>query len=230
MFSPRPRRFVSGYRTHRFALQLRSFSANAAVRSHVRAHFRPEYIAKGIYNARNNGVVRHVASNDGDPERVVFLTLEPLNRSAPSRFEVGVNHNFREIWLRSLNRIYKDLFDQSEPRTGLFDRWWMAMIRSTTASRPIRFVRQQFSRRLRFYLCGFAERDGTLLSSNWNIDVNYSFSIATEGRATPGQILIDGEGEVEYRFDDELTQRLLIEKSILPPVFCAPPLFALPGQ
>ena len=174
-------------------------------------YFRPEYIAKGIYNARNNGVVRHVASNDGDPERVVFLTLEPLKPERTVQFEVGVNHNFRDMASLSLTGFYKDLFDQSEPRTGLFDRRVYGYDPFNNRITPNTFYVSNFpgdygdSR-------GFELSARTLLSSNWNIDINYSFSIATEGRATPGQILIDGEGEVEYRFDDELTQRLLIEK------------------
>ncbi len=174
-------------------------------------YFRPEYIAKGVFNARNNGEDRHIPSNDGDPERVVFLTLEPLKPEKTIQFEVGVKHNFRDLALLNVTAFYKDVFDQNEPRAQLFDRRIYGFDPFQNRITPNTFYVSNFpgdygdSR-------GFEVSLKTLFSSSVIFDANYSFSIATEGRATPNRINIDRDGNIEFSFDDEFTQRLLFEK------------------
>lgn len=183
------------------------------------AYFRPEYIAKGVYNARQNGQDINIPSNDGDPERVVFLTLEPLRPEKTIQFEVGLDHNFNDLFALNVTAFYKDVFDQNEPRANLFDR------------RIYGF--DPFQDRItinNFYVTNFPGDYGdsrgfeftlkTFFSPFVNLDLNYSFSVSTEGRATPGLIEINAENDVEFQFEDEITRRLIFDK-----VFSRPHIF-----
>ena len=58
-------------------------------------YFRPEYLVQASKAARDSGiVVGNIPSKDGDPERVVTMTMEPLKPEKTIMFEVGVKHNF----------------------------------------------------------------------------------------------------------------------------------------
>ena len=70
-------------------------------------YFRPENYTRAYYDARQNGTpINHVPSNDGDPERVVFLTLEPLKPEKTIEFEVGVKHNFNDLATTAITAFY----------------------------------------------------------------------------------------------------------------------------
>jgi hypothetical protein len=81
-----------------------------------------ELLRKIFLLERKEGTPNHIASNDGDPERVVAYTVEPLKPAKTIMFEVGIKHNFEEIAVLDVTAFYKDVFDQTEERVGLFDR------------------------------------------------------------------------------------------------------------
>ncbi len=182
-------------------------------------YFRPEYIVKGNYNARQNGQTVRTPSNDGDPERVVFLTLEPLRPEKTIQFEVGLKHNFNNFAVLDVTAFYKDVFDQNEPRANLFDRRIYGFDPFQNRITPNAFYVTNFpgdygdSRGFEFTL-------KSLFSRTFSLSLNYSFSVSTEGRATPGRINIDDEDELELIFETETTRRLLFEK-----VFSRPHVF-----
>jgi len=180
-------------------------------------YFRPERYVKAYYNARQNGTpIEHVPSNDGDPERVIFLTLEPLKPEKTIMFEVGAKHNFSDLATLAITAFYKDVFDQNEPRSNLFDRRIYGFDPFRNATTPNTFYVSNFhgdygdSR-------GFEVSFRTLFSQVFTFDVNYSFSISTEGRASPGRIDIDEDGNETLIYDTDVKLRIPTEKSFSRP-------------
>jgi len=181
------------------------------------SYFRPENYTRAYYDARQNGTpLNHVASNDGDPERVVFLTLEPLKPEKTIEFEVGVKHNFNDLATTAITAFYKDVFDQNEPRFHLFDRriyGWDPFYNRTTTNT--------------FYVSNFPGDYGdsrgfelsfrTLFSRIFTLDVNYSFSIATQGRASPARIEFDEQGNEKLIYDTDVELTTITEKSFSRP-------------
>jgi hypothetical protein len=180
-------------------------------------YFRPEYIAKAYYNARINGnPIEYYPSKRGDPERVVVLTLEPLKPEKTVMFEVGLKHNFNNFAKLAVTAFYKDVFDQNEPRFNLFDRRIYGYDPFNDPITANIFYVSNFpgdygdSR-------GFEIAFRTLFSRIFTFDVNYSFSIATEGRASPARIDLDENGNATYTYDTDVELRIPTEKSFSRP-------------
>lgn len=175
-------------------------------------YFRPEYIVKGIQAAQSDPSVQHVKSNDGDPERVVFLSREPLRPAKTVSFEVGVKHNFNELAVLEVTGFYKDLYDQTEPRVGIFDRrvyGYDPFRHATTANNfyATNFPGDYGDAR------GFEVTLRTLFSRSFTFDLNYSFSRTTAGRATPGRVYLDSLGGTSFIWDAEVSKRIPTERT-----------------
>jgi len=180
-------------------------------------YFRPEYLVKASKTARDSGiVVANIPSKDGDPERAVTLTLEPLKPEKTIMFEVGIKHNFGNFAVLDVTAFYKDVFDQNESRFNLFDRRIYGYNPFTGATTINTFYVSNFpgdygdSR-------GFEVSLRTLFSQLVTLDINYSFSRATQGRASPGRIELAPGGEATYTYDTDVQYRIPIEKSFSRP-------------
>ncbi len=184
-------------------------------------YFRPEYIVKNIVAeqaaaAADGRELKHIASNDGDAERVVGFTNEPLKPQKTIMFEAGIKHSFPEIAVLDVIAYYKDVFDQTAERMGLFDHHiygWDPFNKVTTPNNSYQT-----------YLAGdYGDSRGfevalhTLFSQVIFFDLNYSFSRATEGRATPGVIRFDSAGRIVYTWDSDVNKRIPVEKSFSRP-------------
>jgi hypothetical protein len=51
----------------------------------------------------------------------------------------------------------------------------------------------------------------------YTLDVNYSFSVSTQGRATPGRIDLDSAGNARYTWDTDVNKRVPIETNFSRP-------------
>ncbi|OGU46556.1 MAG: hypothetical protein A2000_13520 [Ignavibacteria bacterium GWB2_36_8] len=153
----------------------------------------------------------HIASNDGDPERVVAYTAEPLKPQKTIMFEAGIKHNFEDIAVLDVTAFYKDVFDQTEERVGLFDR----SIKGYDPFRDQISTNQSYAA---FLPGDYGDSRGfeislrTLFSRDINLDLNYSFSRSTQGRASPQVVFIDGSGNITYQWDSEVNKRIPVEK------------------
>ena len=155
-------------------------------------------------------------STDGDPERVTALTAEPLKPGKTIMFEVGVKHNFWDFAVLDVTAFYKDMFNQTQERIGLFDH----LIYGYDPFRGGITANQSYSS----YLTGdYADARGfeitlrSLFSRNFLFSINYSFSTSTQGRATPYKVFIDQFGNTTYQWDTEVNKRIGIEKSFSRP-------------
>lgn len=175
-------------------------------------YFRPIYIVKAILAAQSNPAVQHIPSNDGDPERVVVVSREPLRPQKTISFEVGVKHSFGDVAVLEVTGFYKDFFDQTEPRVGLFDRRVYGWDPFNNRITPNTFYSSNFPGDYGDAR-GFEITFKTLFSQVLNLDVNYSFSRATEGRATPGRIDVDNNGNIKYTWDTDVSKRIPVERS-----------------
>ncbi len=184
-------------------------------------YFRPEYIVKKIVAERIAAAAEgrapaHIASNDGDAERVVGFTNQPLKPQKTIQFEAGFKQSFERIAVVDIVAYYKDVFDQTQERIGLFDHHiygWDPFNKVTTPNASYQT-----------YLAGdYGDSRGieaalhTLFSEVLFFDVNYSFSRATEGRATPGVIRYDGQGKATFTWDADVNKRIPVEKSFSRP-------------
>jgi hypothetical protein len=158
----------------------------------------------------------HIPSNDGDPERVVAYTVEPLKPQKTVMFEAGIKHNFNDIVVLDVTAFYKDVFDQTEERVGLFDR-------SVKGYDPFK---DQISPNQSYaaYLPGdYGDSRGfeislrSLFSKFINFDLNYSFSKSTTGRASPKRVTFDENGNITYEWDTEVNKRIPTERSFSRP-------------
>ncbi|MCK7528629.1 MAG: hypothetical protein MZV64_69285 [Ignavibacteriales bacterium] len=73
-------------------------------------YFRPVNLVEQIIAERNLAAQegrepKHIPSNDGDPERVVAYTVEPLKPQKTIMFEAGIKHNFNDIAVLGCNRF-----------------------------------------------------------------------------------------------------------------------------
>jgi hypothetical protein len=131
-------------------------------------------------------------------------------------FEVGLKHNFDNYAMLAVTAFYKDVFDQNEPRANLFDRRVYGFHPFTQDGSTNVFYVSTFpgdygdSR-------GFEITFRTLFSRFFTFDVNYSFSRATQGRASPGRIDQDENGEVTYTYDTDVQLRIPVEKTFSRP-------------
>ncbi|MFZ5518802.1 MAG: TonB-dependent receptor [Candidatus Zhuqueibacterota bacterium] len=162
------------------------------------AYFRPVSIIKGA------------PSTDSDPERVINMTLEPLKPEKTIQFEMGIKHHIEDIAVLNITGFYKDVFDQTERAEFLDKRVYGWDPYSASESRVF------YSSR---YSGDYGDARGvevsakTLFSKNIIIDVNYSFSKSTFGKATPWQIHVGADGNVTYQWYVEASDRLPTEKS-----------------
>ncbi len=171
------------------------------------SYLRPETVIKGMMAADEAAAATgddpvHTPSSDGDPERVVTLTNDPLPPEKTVSFEVGLQHNINDIARLTLTAYYKNVFNQTEELIGIFDRrfyGWDPFKNEITST---------------MFYTGFLSGDygdsrgievnlRTFFRSNITIDLNYSFSKATQGRASPVKIEYDEEGNETYTWDDE---------------------------
>jgi outer membrane receptor for ferrienterochelin and colicin len=175
-------------------------------------YFRPTYIVKNIIAARSNPSILHVPSNDGDPERVTSVTTQPLKPQKTVSFEVGVKHNFEDLAVLEVTGFYKDFTDQTEPRIGIFDRRVYGYDPFTRATTPNTFYASFFPGDYGDAR-GFEVTFRTLLSRWWTLDINYSFSRSTAGRASPGRVNLDSLGIPSYVYDTDVNKRIPVERS-----------------
>ena len=181
------------------------------------SYFRPETILKGMMLADSIAAVTgeepaHATSDLGNPERVVSFTFDPLLPEKTISFEVGVKHNFRNWAVLDVTAFYKDVFNQTEELVGIFDRriygWnpYKGQITDTqfyTSHLPGDYGDSR----------GFEINLRTLFSKGFSIDLNYSFSRAVQGRASPQKVHIDDSLNVSYTWDDQVEKRIPVEKS-----------------
>ncbi|MDZ7294322.1 MAG: TonB-dependent receptor [candidate division KSB1 bacterium] len=165
-------------------------------------YFRPVYVVKGQ------------PSVDTDPERVINLTLQPLKPEKTIQFEMGFKHHFENLAVLNVTGFYKDVFDQVERARFLDKRIYGVDPYTGNESRVF------YSSR---YSGDYGDARGvevslrTLFSTDFVLDMNYSFSKSTHGTATPWQIHIDKDGKVTYQWYVEASDRLPTERSFSRP-------------
>jgi len=175
-------------------------------------YFRPVYIIEGMMENNTN----YFPSTDGDPERVVAYTTEPLKPGKTIMFEVGVKHNFWDFAVLDVTAFYKDFFDQTQERIGLFDHLIYGYDPFRDDITPNVFYSS-------FLTGDYADARGfeitlrSLFSQNFLFDINYSFSTSNQGRATPRTVRIDKDGTTTYGWDTDVNKRSGIEKSFSRP-------------
>ena len=184
-------------------------------------YFRPEYIVKGQIAEEEAAAAegrepRHIRSLDGDPERVVVLSLDALKPEKTVLFEVGIVHNFGDIAVLDMTGFYKDVFDQTMPRQGIFDRRVYMYDPFRGNITPNVFYVSNFSGDYGDSR-GFEITMRTVFSHWYVLNANYSFSRVTQGRATPGTIRYDEEGVPEYVYDIDVSKRLPTETTFSRP-------------
>jgi len=184
-------------------------------------YFRPvnlveKIIAERILAQQENREPNHIASNDGDPERVVAYTVEPLRPQKTIMFEAGIKHNFNDFAVLDVTAFYKDVFDQTEERVGLFDR----AVRGYDPFRNQISANQSYAA---YFPGDYGDSRGfeislrSLFSKVINFDINYSFSKSTTGRASPKRITYNANGEPSYEWDTEVNKRIPTERSFSRP-------------
>jgi len=181
------------------------------------SYLRSLYLVKGIKNAvdaanAEGGEPEHIPSTSGDPERVVSITSQPLEPERTTSFEVGIKQNFGDFAVLDVTAFYKDAFNKSFSRAHLFDRriyGYDPFLGSTTENGFYASVFPGDYGDAR----GFETTLRTLFSSIFTLDINYSFSKSTIGRASPGRIYIDEEGNYTYQWDTEVNKRIPIQNS-----------------
>jgi outer membrane receptor for ferrienterochelin and colicin len=181
------------------------------------SYFRPLTIveaqmAEDRLAAQEGREPNHIVSTDGDPERVTAYTVEPLKPQKTIMFEAGIKQEFEDWAVLDVTAFYKDVFDQTEERVGLFDR-------SVKGVDPFTGTVSTNQSYATFLPGDYGDARGfeislrSLFSRNFNLDLNYSFSKSTQGRASPRQVIIDENGNVTYAWDTDVNKRIAVEKS-----------------
>ena len=174
-------------------------------------YFRPVYIVECQF-AYDNGLPvgegtdyprctpgrTHATSTEGDPERVVALSLDELKPEKTISFEVGLAQELGDLAVLNVVGFYKDVFDQVLPRQGLFDR----IVTLPTGTFVTNLSGDYGDAR------GFEVNLRTLFSEHVSFDLNYSFSRSTLGRATPGRVVYDTTGVPTFIYDQDASRRL----------------------
>ncbi len=175
-------------------------------------YFRPIYIVDGM--RANN--VDHFPSADGDPERVVGFTNAPLEPAKTIMFEVGFKQNFGDLAVLDITAFYKDVFEQTQERAGLFDHAILGydpFREAVTANQSYQtFLSGDYGDSR-----GFEISLRSLFSNNFNVDINYSFSKSVRGRATPSRITLSPGEDPVYDWAAEIEKRIPIENSFSRP-------------
>jgi outer membrane receptor protein involved in Fe transport len=181
------------------------------------SYYRPTYLVTSIIEERalaeeEGREERHINSTKGDPERVTAYTLKALEPEKTIQFEAGFKQNFENIGVLEVTAFYKDVYDQTQERIGLFDHHvygYDPINEETTINVSYQtFISGDYGDSR-----GFEITFKTLFSRYIVLDANYSFSRATQGRATPAVVNIDGEGNETYKWDGDVNKRIAIEKS-----------------
>lgn len=166
------------------------------------SYFRPVSIIKGA------------PSTDSDPERVIAMTLQPLKPEKTIQFELGIKHHFENLAVLNVTGYYKDVFDQVE-RPGFLDRRIYGVDPYTGNESQVFYSSR--------YSGDYGDARGveiglkSLFSQHFVVDLNYSFSKSSRGKATPWQIHIGADGEITYQWYVEATDRLPVEQSFSRP-------------
>ena len=181
------------------------------------AYFRPIYIVKNIIAEeeladQEGREPAHIPSTDGDAERIVAYTNKPLKPQKTIQFEAGVKHNFEDIGVLEITAFYKDVFDQTSERVGLFDHsiygYDPIQDRTTPNVSYQTFISGDYGDSR-----GFEITFKTAFSKNIALDVNYSFSKSTQGRATPRVVRIDKNGNETLEWDVDVNKRIPVENN-----------------
>jgi len=184
-------------------------------------YFRPVYIVDRMIAEREQAALegrppRHIPSDPGDPERVVAYTTEPLKPQKTIQFEVGLKQNLADLAVLDITAFYKDVFDQTEERVGLFDRFiygYDPSIDTVTVNVSYAsFLPGDYGDAR-----GFEITLKSLFSRWYSFDLNYSFSRATRGRASPRRVNLQKNGQVTYQWDSQIEKRIPVEKSFSRP-------------
>jgi len=131
-------------------------------------------------------------------------------------FEAGIKHNFNDFAVLDITAFYKDVFDQTEERVGLFDR----AVRGYDPYRNQISANQSYAA---YFPGDYGDSRGfeislrSLFSKIVNFDINYSFSKSTTGRASPKRITYNANGEPTYEWDTEVNKRIPTERSFSRP-------------
>ncbi len=148
-----------------------------------------------------------------DPERVIYLTLEPLRPEKTIQFEMGFKHHFEGLAVFNMTAFYKDIFDKVE-RPGFLDNIIKTVDpwgRTSYLGFSSRFSGDYGDAR------GIELSMKTLFSNDFVINLNYSFSKSTHGVATPREIQIDANQNITYNWYVEASDRLPTENSFSRP-------------
>ena len=159
-------------------------------------YWRPNYITEGFYANDTAGLAEtHYPSNDGDPERVVWLTAEALRPQKTVQFEVKYEQVIRSLAKFTLTGYYKDISNQTYPRANLFDNRIYGYDPFRNMITPNAFYVGNFpgdygdARGLEFDM-------KTHFSDHVRFEVNYAFSAVTSGRTSPNWMFIDADSSI----------------------------------
>ena len=175
-------------------------------------YFRPVYIVEGM---RSNNT-DHFPSADGDPERVVAFTNAPLEPAKTIMFEVGFKQNFGDLAVLDITAFYKDVFNQTQERAGLFDHAILGYDPFRGAVTPNQSY-QTFLSGDYGDSRGFEISLRSLFSNYINLDLNYSFSKSVRGRATPSRITLSPGEDPVYDWAVEIEKRIPVENNFSRP-------------
>lgn len=181
--------------------------------NYLRSVYLTDAIAKENAAAKAEGrEAAHIPSTAGDPERVVFLTAEPLKPEITKSFEVGIKQNFGDLAVLDVTAYYKDMFDKTDGRAQLFDRRIYGYNPYTNETTQTNFYVSSFPG-------DYGDARGvevtlrTLFSKNFVFDISYSFSKSTVGRASPAYIYIDSSGTYTYTWDTDVNKRIPVQNT-----------------
>jgi outer membrane receptor protein involved in Fe transport len=181
--------------------------------SYLRSQYLIEAVAAENAAAIAEGrVAAHIPSTSGDPERVVFLTAEPLKPELTKSFEVGIKQNFGNLAVLDVTAYYKDMFDKTDARSQLFDRRIYGYNPYTNETSQTIFYVSSFPGDYGDAR-GFEVTLRTLFSKYFTFDVSYSFSKSTVGRASPAYIYIDSSGTYTYIWDTDVNKRIPVQNT-----------------
>ncbi|MBL7111659.1 MAG: TonB-dependent receptor [Bacteroidales bacterium] len=183
-------------------------------------YFRPTYIVENIIKENDAAEEEgrdpeHIPSVATDHERIVLLTVEPLPPQKTIMFEVGLKHNFSNFVVMNLTAYYKDIYNQTDDPLGLFDKsfygWDPFTEKTSTVITDTPLPGDYGDSR------GFEVNIKTLFSDKFVFSMNYSFSKAMHGRASPHKVIFDENGEPEYEWYTEGFKSIVIERQFSRP-------------
>jgi len=187
-------------------------------------YFRPTPLLEQIIiendNAEEEGrEANHIPGLGSDHERVVFLNVDPLPPQKTIMVEIGLKHNYRNLIYLSMTAYHRDIYNQSEQVIGLFDKssyGWNPFTNSKSSVITDTPLHGDYgdSRGLEIEL-------RSMFKSNFNFNINYSFSKVTQGRASPHKVVFDSTGTPAFTWYDEYNsfayKSLIIERQFSRP-------------